>query len=129
VPPGGVGAGGNAAKETFLNYFFGGNGPGPISAASLERNSLHLAAAGQFGAQAQNVGRDISGADPMLQTGLLAGKRDGNSAALDMKSLGKHIEAVRHDQALEPLCPANDPLRHPRAVAFSCRREKRWRRR
>lgn len=27
-------------------------------------------------------------------TGLMAGKQDGNNAAYDMKSLGKHIEAV-----------------------------------
>lgn len=42
------------------------------------------------------VGRDVSGADSTLSTGLMAGKRglDGNNAAYDMKSLGKHIEAV-----------------------------------
>jgi len=34
------------------------------------------------------------GADVALRSGLLAGKHDGNSAAYDMKSLGKHIEAV-----------------------------------
>ena len=39
-------------------------------------------------------GRDVSGGTQ--QSGLsLAGKLDGNSAAYDMKSLGKHIEAVR----------------------------------
>jgi dynamin 1-like protein len=42
------------------------------------------------------IGRDISGADSMLSTGLMTGKKslDGNNAAWDMKSLGKHIEAV-----------------------------------
>ncbi len=42
------------------------------------------------------IGRDVSGADSVLSTGLMAGKRglDGNNAAFDMKSLGKHIEAV-----------------------------------
>ena len=43
-------------------------------------------------------GRDVSGAGAGVtqQSGLsLAGKLDGNSAAYDMKSLGKHIEAVR----------------------------------
>jgi len=40
-------------------------------------------------------GRDTSGgADVVLRSGLLVGKHDGNSAAYDMKSLGKHIEAV-----------------------------------
>lgn len=35
--------------------------------------------------------------DNSLNSGLMAGKRnlDGNNAAFDMKSLGKHIEAVR----------------------------------
>ena len=46
------------------------------------------------------IGRDISGGQPSAQTGLLAGKRTldsanaGSDAAFDMKSLGKHIEAV-----------------------------------
>jgi len=41
-------------------------------------------------------GRDTSGGvDVVLRSGLLAGKHDGNSVAYDMKSLGKHIEAVR----------------------------------
>lgn len=42
------------------------------------------------------VGRDVFGADSGLSGGLMAGKRgmDGSSAAYDMKSLGRHIEAV-----------------------------------
>lgn len=42
------------------------------------------------------TGRDISNAETAGPTGLMAGKRtlDGNNAAFDMKSLGKHIEAV-----------------------------------
>lgn len=42
------------------------------------------------------VGRDISGAEASMSSGLMAGKRgiDGSNAAYDMKSLGKHIEAV-----------------------------------
>lgn len=45
------------------------------------------------------VGRDVSGGEPALQTGLMAGKRnlEGNNAAFDMKSLGRHIEAVSVD--------------------------------
>jgi dynamin 1-like protein len=77
-----------------MNYFFGGNGPGPISAASLERNSSLPAIGASFGAPMQSVGKDITGPDPSLQSGLLAGKRDGGAVAFDMKSLGKHIEAV-----------------------------------
>ena len=42
------------------------------------------------------TGRDVSNADTPGPTGLMAGKRtlDGNNAAYDMRSLGKHIEAV-----------------------------------
>jgi dynamin 1-like protein len=42
------------------------------------------------------TGRDVSSTENSGPTGLMAGKRslDGNNAAFDMKSLGKHIEAV-----------------------------------
>ncbi|CCM01275.1 uncharacterized protein FIBRA_03324 [Fibroporia radiculosa] len=78
------------AKETFLNYFFGQNGPGPLAGASADR------AGGHPGGAPASVGRDINGGDPALHSGLMAGKRDleGNNAAFDMKSLGKHIEAA-----------------------------------
>jgi hypothetical protein len=44
------------------------------------------------------VGRDVSGAESALTSGLMTGKRlvENNDAAFDMKSLGKHIEAVSH---------------------------------
>lgn len=79
------------AKETFLNYFFGQNGPGPLAGSTVDRANT-----GSTGHS--YVGRDVSGADPALESGLMAGKRsmEGN-AAFDMKSLGKHIEAVRVD--------------------------------
>ena len=79
-----------SARETFLNYFFGQNGPGPISGATAERASTN--------AGVTLIGRDVNGSDPALNSGLMAGKRsiEGNNAAFDMKSLGKHIEAVRH---------------------------------
>ncbi|KAI9067912.1 hypothetical protein FKP32DRAFT_1643115 [Trametes sanguinea] len=82
-----AGHGSGTAKETFLNYFFGQNGPGPLAGSTVDRaNAAHGLAP---------VGRDISGADPSLETGLMAGKRSmENNAAFDMKSLGKHIEAV-----------------------------------
>jgi dynamin 1-like protein len=73
-----------------LNYFFGQNGPGPLSGATVER-------AGNTGEMTiTSVGRDASGNDLALRSGLMAGKRgmEGNNAAFDMKSLGKHIEAV-----------------------------------
>ncbi|PBK60660.1 dynamin protein dnm1 [Armillaria solidipes] len=78
----------SSARETFLNYFFGQNGPGPVSGAGpQERPSSNSIVP---------VGRDTSGADPAISSGLMAGRRnlDGNNAAYDMKSLGKHIEAI-----------------------------------
>lgn len=86
------------ARETFLNYFFGQNGPGPIAGSNIDRN--HNPGQHGFGPGASQgivpVGRDISGAEASMSSGLMAGKRsmDGNNAAYDMKSLGKHIEAV-----------------------------------
>ncbi|KIK14779.1 hypothetical protein PISMIDRAFT_116442 [Pisolithus microcarpus 441] len=78
----------HSARETFLNYFFGQNGPGPLAGSSVERSHA--------GFVLPPTGRDISGADAPGPTGLLAPRRslDGNNAAFDMKSLGKHIEAV-----------------------------------
>ncbi|KAJ8474116.1 hypothetical protein ONZ51_g7431 [Trametes cubensis] len=86
------GHGSGTAKETFLNYFFGQNGPGPLAGSTVERaNTVHSVAP---------VGRDVSGADPALETGLMAGKRSiENNAAFDMKSLGKHIEAASSDSS------------------------------
>ncbi|KAF8141396.1 Dynamin central region-domain-containing protein [Boletus edulis] len=78
----------HSARETFLNYFFGQNGPGPIGGSSLERSHASLTPT--------PTGRDVSIVDAPSPTGLMAGKRtlDGNNAAYDMRSLGKHIEAV-----------------------------------
>ena len=93
------------ARESFLNYIFGQNGPGPIGASSVVGAApASSAASGHYGGtavaqQGADVvvasGRDTSGGeDVLLRSGLLAGKHDGSSAAYDMKSLGKHIEAV-----------------------------------
>jgi dynamin 1-like protein len=106
-PPGG------SARETFLNYFFGQNGPGPIAGSSVDRTSVHAHPGHHPGSQQNGpgyagvsaaepthivpVGRDMSsGENTLMTSGLLAGKRgmDGNNAAYDMKSLGRHIEAV-----------------------------------
>jgi dynamin 1-like protein len=95
------------ARESFLTYIFGQNGPGPIGASSVVSAAASGSTSGPItqqgggagGAGSTDViasGRDTSGGvDVMLRSGLLAGKHDGNSAAYDMKSLGKHIEAVR----------------------------------
>ncbi|KAL4062526.1 dynamin protein dnm1 [Scleroderma citrinum] len=84
----GPGTSPHSARETFLNYFFGQNGPGPLAGSSVERSHAGLVPV--------PTGRDISGVDTPGPAGILVPKRslDGNSAAFDMKSLGKHIEAV-----------------------------------
>ncbi|KAF9233858.1 dynamin protein dnm1 [Melanogaster broomeanus] len=81
------------ARETFLGYFFGPNGPGPIAGSSVERSHAGMTPA--------PTGRDVSSADTPGPTGLMAGKRtlDGNNAAYDMRSLGKHIEAVSSSES------------------------------
>ena len=93
-----------SARETFLNYFFGQNGPGPMSGSSVEALHGHH--------QHVHVGRDMSGSS--MQSGLIAGKRslDGNNVAFDMKSLGKHIEAVSMDSlsSMFPLIVRTDTI-------------------
>lgn len=76
-----------SARETFLNYFFGQQNPSSsgsanISVSASETSGIVLS------------GRDL--AQPNAPSGLMGGKRglDGTDAAYDMKSLGKHIEAV-----------------------------------
>lgn len=94
----GTGSSPPSARETFLNYFFGQNGPGPIPGSSVDRshNLGHGHGHGHGSQSIIPVGRDLSGAEASMSSGLMAGKRslDGNNAAYDMKSLGKHIEAV-----------------------------------
>ena len=83
-----------SARDTFLNYFFGQNGPGPIAGSSVGHQHSHHGH-GSSEAHFVPVGRDVSGAETSMSSGLMAGKRmDGNNAAYDMKSLGRHIEAV-----------------------------------
>ena|ERR1700722_977551 len=89
---GGSGTSPPTARETFLNYFFGQSGPGPIAGTSLERSSN---VSGGQGGGVVPVGRDVSGGELSIPSGLMGGKSmDGSNAAFDMKSLGKHIEAV-----------------------------------
>ncbi|KAL1739270.1 Dynamin GTPase effector domain-containing protein, partial [Schizophyllum fasciatum] len=78
-----------SARETFLTYFFGQSGPGPVAGASVERGQEN------HGVVSKSVipsGRDITGPDNAINSGLLA-----NRQAFDMKSLGKHIEAIPND--------------------------------
>ncbi|KAF8555861.1 hypothetical protein OG21DRAFT_1410225 [Imleria badia] len=89
----GPGSSPHTARETFLNYFFGQNGPGPVGGSSVERSHASFTP--------MATGRDISIVDTPGPTGLMAGKRtiDGNNAVYDMRSLGKHIEAVSGSNA------------------------------
>lgn len=74
-----------------MNYFFGQNGPGPLAGATVAERTHGAGAPGAV----RPVGRDVYGGDSSLQSGLMASKRmEGSEAAYDMKSLGKHIEAV-----------------------------------
>ncbi|KAH7106086.1 dynamin protein dnm1 [Auriculariales sp. MPI-PUGE-AT-0066] len=75
-----------SAKETFLNYFFGGQQPS--------------AAPGSPVSSVAPSGRDLSpiSTSTIDNSGLLHSRTvEGSSAAFDMKSLGKHIEALPSD--------------------------------
>lgn len=72
------------AKETFLNYFFGGQGP--VSAPSSMRGTPPPLPPRGSKSAAAGVAGDV---DDLLD------QDAGKSAAMDMKSLGKHIDAVR----------------------------------
>ncbi|KAJ3743703.1 Dynamin central region-domain-containing protein [Lentinula detonsa] len=83
------------ARETFLNLFFGQNGTAPVA---------HSAAANRSQSSASHtgiipIGKDVSGEDPSLTAGIMSGARtlDGNNTAYEMKSLGRHIEAISND--------------------------------
>jgi hypothetical protein len=83
----------STAKESFLNYFFGQNGPGPVAGANITNMSSEVH--GHLNRVGGAVGRDISGPDPNAFMRTRNGPvGDGSDAAFDMKSLGKHIEAV-----------------------------------
>lgn len=117
--PSGSGSSPPTARETFLNYFFGQNGPGPIAGSSMDRShaqATHVTGGNQG---VVPVGRDVYGGDTGLTMGLMAGKRsmDGNNAAFDMKSLGKHIEAVSVHTMPEYPCSENS--RHLDFVGWS----------
>jgi dynamin 1-like protein len=89
-----------------LNYFFGQNGPGPIAGSSVEHVGHQTRHSGS-GQSVVPVGRDVSAGETsnmMTIASGLAGQRDGSNAAYDMKSLGKHIEAVSTSQCF-PIPP------------------------
>lgn len=86
----------HTAKETFLNYFFGGpNGAGDdignVQRALGKSNTMQHHAQGQY--QPQQREKDL-----LPDLGGRRGGRLENSASFDMKSLGKHLEATTGDQ-------------------------------
>jgi dynamin 1-like protein len=85
----------STAKESFLNYFFGQNGPGPVAGANITNTTSEVH--GHLNRAGGTVGRDVSGPDS-LPGAFMRTKNgpagDGSDPAFDMKSLGKHIEAV-----------------------------------
>ena len=85
----------STAKESFLNYFFGQNGPGPVAGANITNITSEVH--GHLNRAGGAVGRDVSGPDPTTNAFMRTRNSpagDGSDAAFDMKSLGKHIEAV-----------------------------------
>lgn len=77
----------SSAKESFLNYFFGGSEHGaPVSSGTGSSGGSRS----QLPDMAGNVRRQDRSDNP------LTGRRglEGNAAAFDMKSLDKHLEAV-----------------------------------
>ena len=85
----------STAKESFLNYFFGQNGPGPVAGANI--TSMSSEVHGHLNRVGGTVGRDVSGPDTITNAFMRPRNGpvgDGSDAAFDMKSLGKHIEAV-----------------------------------
>jgi dynamin 1-like protein len=82
---------GSAAKESFLNYFFGGSAAGstlPVASSSMGSRRTHL--------------QDMQRSDNPLvgRKGL-----EGSAAAFDMKSLDKHmLEPVRQHQMHSVCC-------------------------
>jgi len=86
----------STAKESFLNYFFGQNGPGPVAGANITNMSSEVH--GHLNRGGGTIGRDVSGPDPNAFMRMRNGSvGDGSDAAFDMKSLGKHIEATSLD--------------------------------
>ena len=89
-----------AARDTFMNYFFGGQtGPGQSSTGVGQHTNGPSSAIGlssMFGSKQDASGKDVAPNDGEPLPGLNPRNRtDGSNAAYDMKSLGKHIEAVR----------------------------------
>ena len=118
----------STAKESFLNYFFGQNGPGPVSGANITNmpNEVH----GHLNRIGGAVGRDVSGPDPITNAFMRPRNGptgDGSDAAFDMKSLGRHIEAVSWNPFLPEFRVVGAFRTSSRADPFAPLRSPRWR--
>ncbi|ORY25823.1 putative Dynamin protein dnm1 [Naematelia encephala] len=101
-PPSLSGGSPHTAKETFLNYFFGGpNGTAPqASSTPASIDGRRRNERGQLGHRQQPNARDLL---PDLGSGRRTASKNGldnATTAFDMKSLGKHLEAQTLDQPL-----------------------------
>ncbi|CAD6886090.1 unnamed protein product [Tilletia caries] len=90
-----AGAGAGAGRENFMTYFFGGVGGGPmaggLSGGGNGGNAGPRGAAMGTGGYIHEFGvREMRAPNPMAGRGGL----EGSSAAYDMKSLDKHLEAT-----------------------------------
>jgi dynamin 1-like protein len=74
------GPGGGTARETFLNYFFGTQGPATGPSSTIPSNNSRRTP--------RAAPTDILGDEPLPEQDM------GKVAAFDMKSLSKHIETV-----------------------------------
>lgn len=84
------------AKETFLNFFFGGQGPASAPSSVMSTPPSFRPRGSRSGAAGMGAGAGMVG-----DVDELALDQDpGKSAAMDMKSLGKHIDAVRYFSSL-----------------------------
>jgi dynamin 1-like protein len=83
-----------SAKESFLNYFFGGNpAHGELSGSSAAAAAARMGAGGGGGG---GLLGGAGGAEPFGRENPLTGRKglEGNAAAFEMKSLEKHLEPV-----------------------------------
>lgn len=86
-----------SAKESFLNYFFGGNpAHGELSGSSAAAAAARMGAGAGGGGGGGLLG-GAGGAEPFGRENPLTGRKglEGNAAAFEMKSLDKHLEPVR----------------------------------
>lgn len=114
APYGQAGTSPHTAKETFLNYFFGGpggpGGPNGPSGPNLGAGPSHQVASAPGSADGRHERNANKRSQPPsafanrdLLPDLGSGRRtrsgaglDSGTTAFDMKSLGKHIEAVSY---------------------------------